>query len=247
MKSLIYREFLLYRKTILSVLTIFAGFTAIFALILLSTKYGNLSRLDPEMLDEVVSNFSSFFSILPGLLLFTIPFGYFEVLDKDFSTRWIHFQYASPFNEKRLVLAKLILISIMLGAAFIGGLITSIIFNLLCGKAFTFRTFALILFMLTIFTVVTILLCTLTCLFKKSTPAVITVFILSYIVMMIIMIPEFERASDNITEKELQLFDMEMLIFEKTEPFIPFFPIIILAVLAIGYLFMTMLLKRREK
>lgn len=244
MKSLIYREFFLYRKSVFTALGVFFGLIVMGILIILSMQFGNLAKATADLTTDLGGNISTILTYMPGMILFAIPLGYFEVLDTDFSSKWMRFQYASPVNESRLVLSKLFLIGILTVCAFVGSILNALLFSLICDKPFTQTTLSLIVLIMTVFSLITITLCVLTCLFRKSTPALIIVFAAVFMTFIALSIPMLEKASDN---HDIQFFDIEVMIMEKVSGIAPFLPFILAAVFVLGYLIMTALLRRREK
>ena len=104
MRGLIYKEFILSRKNWFIWLGIAAGFIAIETMLMLSTYYGNLAKMND--VEEQRTVFFSLFLIIVSVI-FVGAFGDNGVIESDYKTKWYMFGYTLPVSEYRQAAVKI--------------------------------------------------------------------------------------------------------------------------------------------
>ena len=123
MRGLIYKELILSKKNLLIMGGMALGFLAIEIMVMLSTFYGNLAKMDD--IEDMRFAFFTLFMLVMSVIFFGI-FGDNGVTESDFKTKWYMFGYTLPVSEYKLAAIKI-------GKIFVGtvaGLILSLL-NLL--------------------------------------------------------------------------------------------------------------------
>ena len=123
MRGLIYKELYLSRKNWLIMGSVAIGFLAIEIMVMLSTYYGNLAKMDD--VEDQRTVFFSLFMLLISIVFYGI-FGDNGVTESDFKAKWHMFSYTLPVSEYKLAAIKVG--KLLVGTA--GGLLLSLM-NLL--------------------------------------------------------------------------------------------------------------------
>ena len=135
MRSLIYRELHLTRKTLGTCLLVYFLFALLTDLFALSMQVGNLAKYcSVEELSRLRSLVppAAIFAYL--ILLVTAPEAIFQIMDGDFKTPWLKYALSSPKTIKELVGAKYLAYLIMTVCAFVLGWIHLMIACVLTGQ-----------------------------------------------------------------------------------------------------------------
>ena len=235
MKALIYRELILCRKNLAMVIG-FIGIAGFMLLVQLSFEIGNLSKLPPEMIEEMGEAVIPMMLYMPamiGCMLGTIC----EVsIIKDLNPRWNRFRISTPVSAWKFSAARCIVFT---SASLIGYGLSRGYAALVCtirDEMFTLNIFAVITLILLGTTLFSTLLQLGIMLFGSSDKAGI---VLVGLVMVCSFI--FIRLTDpqnGIESGVLEKIPLAIL---------PFSPLIFAALVAAVWAGTALLMKRREK
>ena len=117
--SLVYREWVQMRRTAIRSMVSFVALIILSLLIELSLFYGNLSRLDPSVIDGIKQQISgiliSLMAVVGGIIMFSVS----KSTQCDCSETWRMFRLSSPVTPLRFACAKYFII--IIAAVFLYG------------------------------------------------------------------------------------------------------------------------------
>lgn len=239
MKSLIYKDLYIMRKTILMTVGMYLGFILLGMLVYESLESGNLAAYS-DIQKEAVSFVTGLIMIYcTSAMLFFNILGYYEVLDSDFHSRWMSFQYSSPVSELKFGISKMLTI-VVLGFSALG---ISVIHNLILKNvydiSFGIMEFKALFLIMTAITLAAVPVIVLTCFFKRSTVAVFAVMVFCGFAAIFIIV--------YFIGKTVGQEDPYGIIMSIADKLFPYAVIAFAAALVSGALLTAYVLKRRER
>lgn len=236
-KGLLFREFYVARKNYSYNLIAYVTMAFIGLLALLSYKCGNLHRYEHLINADLKSTIDAMIKYIPAYVGAFFFGGASDAAPNDEKTPWRRFRTASPVTPFHFALAKYgclfltLIISFALTFGWLG------LHSLLTGTSLDTMDIGITM---TIYTVSVILIIYMQniCIWVRTLERTIIVFIIT---LYGIMIPVILANPDLLTPEGLNILK------ELCITLIPFTPLVILMVFALGILCTTMLYKRREK
>lgn len=134
MKGLLYKDFYLSGKKLLSIFFIYFIITLMGVLVCISMNCGNLAHSSGEELMNLERTMER--SLYLPLVVFLVGAAglVIENICCDFEVKWQDFMFASPLNGKRNVGVKFIFSAIIFVAAFVFGVLSYVIIRAVEGK-----------------------------------------------------------------------------------------------------------------
>lgn len=239
MKSLIYKDLYIMRKTILMTVGMYLGFIILGMLVYESLESGNLAAYSDIQKESVSFVTGIIMTYCTSAILFINILGYYEVLDSDFLSRWMSFQYSSPVSELKFGISKMLTIVVMgfsaLGISVIHNLILKNVYDI----SFGIREFKVLFLIMTASTLAAVPVIVLTCFFKRSSVAVFAVMMLcSFAVVFTMGYFIYKAAGQQ---------DPYGIIMSIVDKLFPYAVIAFAAALVAGALLTAHVLKRRER
>ncbi len=235
MKGLVYREFVRSRRSVILGLVFVIAASAIFILIALSFRVGNLALLPYKDFKEVNNSVAlPLIAFLSGMALSQTS------TDSEDSLLWRMFRKSIPVTPLKYAAAKSLMLAVYLAAAFVSTALLSVLFCAAADIPFTPRDFAVEAACLEIALLFSVLLQVLQAFLRSSADKAG----LALAGIVIIPLSIFGVLSSG--NEADSGFNPEDLI-ELCEKILPFTPVIIAAVFAAGFLLTSTAYKRREK
>ncbi len=235
MKALIYRELILCRKNLVMVIG-FVGVAGFMLLVQLSFEIGNLSKLPPDMIEDMGEAIVTMMLYMPamiGCMLGTIC----EVsVTKDLKPLWNRFRISTPISEWKFSAARCIVLT---AATLVGYGLSLGYAALVCairGEAFTLAIFANITTILLATTLFTVLLQLGIMLLGSADKAGLV--IIGLLMLIFAVITYLTDPKNNFEADILEKFSAAIL---------PFSLLIFAALVAVNWAGTALLMKRREK
>lgn len=238
--GLLFREWFLSKGTYKSALINCAIMTALGALVLLSCKFGNLSRL-PEDTAEVADRvIPMFIYIIPPFMSSLLISSATQTSFHDELTAWKRFRLACPVKPSKFALAKSVLLAISLLAAIAFGFAYVAILRAIEGERLTVADAG---YLMTFYTAITammvyvqIMIMLLHSLDKAMMALILPAILIGLGLSMMI-------GKDGGVEPEEILNTLERFCTGS----LPFSPLALAAILGIQFAVITSLIRRREK
>ncbi len=224
-RYLLYREALLSKKLISNAIISSICLAAVFILIHLSIKYGNLAGLF-----EGIEGALTGMDYIPCVGFCTLLMSIGEATHTELNSAWRKFRLSTPVSPWRFSLAKYTYIAIITVAVTLISIGYKALCNYISGAGFGVKETSVILCIAALFlaftTVMQILLFIFGSIEKAGIAATIIVLVLYRI---------FDETIDS-----------SINILNKTEKFLPFMPLVFIAIFGIGFSTTALFLKRRE-
>ena len=219
-RYLVYREAVMALKYLKSSITGFMSISVMFLLFRLSMVCGNLaSAFDfGEEVGAVVN---------PMLI------------EHETAAVWRRFRMTLPVSPWKYALAKFTFVAIILAAAMVLGIVYMAISCSISGTAFDGRMIGMILVILTMMLAFAMLMKILVFVFGSMEKAGVASVIISLFAVAPIMFREDRNEAPNLNAMN-ELFD-------KAAELAPFMPLIMIALLGLGYVVTALMLRRRER
>ena len=230
---LIYREYIICRKALLTALISVPIFSALPILMALSLRFGNLAMLPEVIVADLRANDDLLLKLYPVIAPCMLCLSVSESAIHDAMPKWEHFRRSTPVPPARMALAKYAFYAIILAVSFLLAVAALWIFTLAMDISMLKTDFALIL-----------LLITPICILSVSAQFFITLFrsvdkgMLAMMVSMALPASLYANPNHSITAKAILGF---------AERNLPVFPVIMGIALVIGFVLTTLLYKRRER
>lgn len=135
MKGLLYKEWLLERKTILCFLSIAALFSLLGFLVFLSTICGNLQSWREETMTMKV--YAQVFFFTPYLILLFALSAAVNSICRDYGAKWMKFCYTFPLKASEAVGIKYLMSILILAGAFLYGVGNGFMISAISGEKFS--------------------------------------------------------------------------------------------------------------
>lgn len=260
MIGLLYREWCLQRKSIITLISIFFLFIGLILLVYLSLQYGNLHLLyDAENRAIMTETLRAIITFFPAFLIMLMPASSFEIVASDFRVGWMHFQHCLPYTPMQYATVKIIfmiaelLLGLILGLgnAYLSGLVFDVHLDLS-------GTLVIILLLMTLCCTISMLSMLLTLLLRsKSGNAAAILIVALYIgtALAIALMPDSAMAKlkhllENFLNRdgnaELTVTNVINKISSLIKTLLPWCISITVCGLIGGFFAMTALFKRRE-
>lgn len=255
-KGLIYRELQLSKKTYITSIALFLGFTLLGFLVRLSMSYGNLAKLDADTFKSIDLYSYYVFSLLPAVLILFSCIGDGGVIVSDYRSRWNLFSYTLPVSEKKQAGIKYLIKACSMLLALVLALANAAIIGLISDRGLSFSMVKYILIIMLVAVVLSSI--TTPMLLKyKSTNAVIFrivgLFVAAYLIIAMLMMSFINSFRINHPDISGLNFDDVFVdeLLEKVNkikvPFLTAAPFVITAIILISFWLTVRRLKRREK
>lgn len=245
LKGLFFRELYIGRRTYIAVTSIFFGFILLVFLVLLSMKVGNLAKLPEDVLQSASGTIRMFGIFVPAALFFMNTSVVVDTAPNDYTEKWTRFLYSSPVSESKFFFVKYMM---MLAVAVIGyGLsaVNGVIVGELMGKPIAYSDFAVMASIMLVIVFMATLITILSYWFKSTTYAVVIVLILGYLGMMFLMFASGVM-DENAPEDETVFLLVGDKVSEISEAILPFSPLVLIAIVALGWAVTTFVMKHRD-
>lgn len=146
MKGLIYREFYLSRKAVITMFFVYFMFVLTLSLVMISTYAGNLAK-DPEA-DEMCEYLYSQMYIYAGFIaIIGVVYGHNDIIEKDYKSHWQLYSYTLPADEKTIIRSKFIYRITLIALGALLALLADVIFSIAAGKPLSMSHFKNIIVM----------------------------------------------------------------------------------------------------
>ncbi len=140
MKGLIYREFYLSRKAVITMFFVFVLFVMSLSLVMISTYAGNLAK-DPEA-GEMCDYLYSQMYIYAGLIsIIGSVYGHNDIIEKDYKSHWQLYSYTLPVDEKKIIKSKFAYRITLIVFGFLLALLADVIFSVAAKKPLSMSHF----------------------------------------------------------------------------------------------------------
>lgn len=235
MKALIYRELILCRKNLAMVIG-FVGVAAFMLLVQLSFEIGNLSKLPPDIIEDMGSAIVPMMLYMPAMIGCMLGTVCEVAVIKDLKPLWNRFRVSTPISAWKFSAARTIVLTAMSIIGFALSLAYAAILCAIRGDEFTVSIFANITAILlgsTLFSLVFQIGIMLLGSADKAGLVIIGMVMLICGVVCYLTDPK-----NNFEAGMLEKFSTAIL---------PFSPLIFAALIAVGWAGSALLMKRREK
>lgn len=245
--GLFFREFYPVHKEILYCYIIAMTLSAVFVLVNLSTELGNLSKLSAQTLSVLKTLLPGYATYLPGCL-FMLATSSSLTLAFDFTPKWRCYQSSIPISEWKLIGVKFLTSILILTAGIITSTLNAIIMCIVFKMDFNTIILANIFLCAGIVTLFVVVLYIFAYIFRNINTALILLCIflfIGYIIFMFNNINNLERLASKTANETLQITldritDFSIRLFPYTIP-------CIIGMFVLGWIFCSLLAKRREK
>lgn len=235
MKGLVYREFVRSRKSVILGFVFAVAASAIFIMIALSFRVGNLALLPYKEFKDVNNSVSlPLIAFLSGMALAQTS------TDSEDSLLWRMFRKSIPVTPLKYAAAKNLMLAVYLAAAFLSTALLSALFCAAADIPFTLRDFAVEAACLEITLLFSVLLQVIQAFTRSSADKA------GLVLTLIVIIPFSIFGILTSGDEADPGFNPENLM-ELCETILPFTPVIIAAVFAAGVFLSSTAYKRREK
>ena len=251
MKGLLYKEFYLGRKNYLAFLALTFVFSLLGALVCLSMICGNLQSIPVEEPDTVEQFTILFTYVLYVLGMFAV-FGSNQSVYGDYASGFMKYSYTLPVKAVKAVGARYLTGLIVLGIGILCGIANALIISTLTGRMFTLDILKNMMMILGVIVLVYSAGVPLALKFKTAkTVSGITVLAVAvmYLVAGAFLISGMSRFEATVGAEAGALY-MEMIRDKYSwirNTLLPFFPVILFAMLGISFLASVKIYQRREK
>ena len=231
--ALLYREYVICKKALLTALISVPIFSALPILMALSLRYGNMAMLPSNIVSDIRANDDLLLKlntvIVPCMLYLSVV----ETAIHDVMPKWEHFRRSTPVSPMRMALAKYAFYAIILAVSFLLAVAALWFFTLATDISMLKTDFALILLLITPICILSVSAQFFITLFRSVDKGMLAM-------MASLALPALLYANPNrSTTAEIVLAFAERNL--------PVFPVIMVIVLVIGFVLTTLLYKRRER
>ena len=242
--GLLYREWVFIKKPFLYSLITFAVVTALAALVLASTKVGNLAKL-PDSAMEISGNIiQTFVYLLPPFMTSILISASTESSSMhDEQVMWRRFRSASPVKPARFALAKSIMLMISLIAAIGIGFAYVAIIRAVNAERLSASDAGYLMVFYTLITAMFVLIQIFTMFFHSVEKA--TLVLLPAAVVMIFFGMKKIGLDNDMKQEELQ--ELFGKLQNLCTDFLPFAPLVLAAIVVIQFAALTALMGKGEK
>lgn len=242
--GLLYREWVLLKKSLVIALITSVSAVILSFLVVLSSRYGNLAMLDEGLKAKIFGDFGIAVKAFPALtvcFLVNVPA---DAAGFETKTVWEHFRRSTPVSGFRLALAKYtIMTAFTLVAA--GGVVG--VTALMCaalGTSLTASDITVSLVLLAVVVIMSVVMQVSATFFKSPDKSGLA----ALGAMLVCLLPIIAANRDIIAESsDMTVAERLNLLTDKLSGVLPFVPLVIAAVLALGLFATTLIYKRREK
>ena len=137
MKGLVYKEFYLGKKNLLTFVIVTIMFAVLGVLVCLSMNFGNLHKLADG--EGMRSYYAKIFFYVPYLILLLSTETCINSVFRDYSISWMDYSYTLPLSGKKTIGAKYIFLGGISLAALVFGIIYSALISDLSGVDYSFK------------------------------------------------------------------------------------------------------------
>lgn len=196
--ALLYREWLLLRKSIIVALISFVGITLLFILIALSLEYGNLKLLEnmEGTGDEIIESIRISVRYFPLAAVGTMCLGFAEMAVNDVKPQWEHFRHSTPVSCFRFALAKYISVTVVITVSYGLAILSTFIMNGVLKSTTTAGDIATAVIVSSAFACLSILAQTLVFIFKSLDKAMLTTMGIMFAIIMPVVIVNGSDSKD---------------------------------------------------
>ena len=147
MKGLIYREFYLSRKAIITMFFVYFMFVLSLSLVMISTYAGNLANdSDADQMRDYL--YSQMYIYAGFISIIGTAYGHNDIIEKDYNSRWQLYSYTLPVDEKTIIKSKFYYRGCLLLLGFVLALLAEVIFTVAAREEFSMSHFKNIIIML---------------------------------------------------------------------------------------------------
>lgn len=216
-------------------------------IILLSFRHGNLGTLIPEDVHWVFLGMDGYnlklFAIIGGAM---ITMGSSENMTPDISAKWDHFRRSTPVTHARMALVKMASQGIFSLVGIALSLLSLWLMDLALGVEFSAADAGLAIGVvagITLFSVLAMLFVTFFRSVDKGMVAMLGV------IMVVTFILLFDKEAPRVPHEEKleQTMQLAAKAQDLCTELLPFLPLILIGTLALGFVALTLLYKRRER
>lgn len=244
-KGLLFRELYMGRNTYISITAIFFGIMLLCVLVLLSLDFGNLSKLPADVIDSARSTIRSVSIYVPAAIFFMNTSVVVDTAAHDYSEKWQRFMYSSPVSEAKFMGIKF---GFMLATAVVGFVLSALsglMMGALMGEPLNYTDLAVISAIMLVIVLFAAAITVLSFLLRSTTLAIVIILVCGYIGMMVFVFANEEKL-DAATDDESIGVLLEGA-FDIAEGIFPFVPLLLIAVIALGWWLSTLALKKRDR
>lgn len=240
-RYLVYREAVMSLKYLKSSIIGFMSISVMFLLFRLSMVCGNLASFVDfgEEVGAVVNPMLIGLDFTPVVMLGAMLMSLAESDEHETAVGWRRFRMTLPVSPWKYALAKFTFVAIILAAAMVLGIIYMAISCSISVTAFDGRMIGMILVILTMMLAFAMLMKILVFVFGSMEKAGIAAVFISLFAVAPIMFRKDRNEAPNLNAIN-ELFD-------KAAELAPFMPLIMIALLGLGYVVTALMLKRRER
>ncbi len=246
-RALLAREFIGMRKMLISYIIICLLMIPMPFIVLPSFRHGNLGTLIPEDVHWVFLGMDGInlklFAIMGGAM---ITMGSSENMAPDISVKWDHFRRSTPVTHARMALAKMASQGIFSLVGIVLSLLSLWLIDLALGVKFTAADAGLAIGTVAAITLLSVLALLFMTAFRSVDKGMIA---LLGVIMAVMFLLLFDKEAPRVPndEKMEQAMQFTAKAQDICAELLPFLPLILIGTLLLGFVALTLLLKRREK
>lgn len=246
--GLFYRELYPARKEFIFCYIIAIALSVVFHLIKLSMEVGNLANLSAANLETLKTLLPGYAIYLPACLFMTQALSSIGTFPFELSTKWRCFQASLPVSEWKLIGVKFLTSGLTLFVGIIASIINATIMCKVYDMTFTKNIIANLLFCTMGISLFCTLLYTLSYLFRNLNLAFVVMFVSLYVTAIIFVIKNTDYLDELSTKNGADAIRITLgKITDFSTTLLPFSIPCIISVLLLGWIFCSLLAKRREK
>ena len=245
--ALLAREFIGMRKMLRSYIIMCLLMIPLPFIVLLSFRHGNLGTLIPEDVHWVFLGMDGInlklFAIIGGAM---ITMGSSENMAPDISVKWDHFRRSTPVTHARMALAKMTSQGIFSMVGITLSLLSLWLMDLALGVEFTAADAGLAIGTVAAITLFSVLAMLFVTFFRSVDKGMVAMLGVIMVVMFILL---FDKEAPRVPheEKMEQVMQSISKAQDLCTELLPFLPLILIGTLALGFIALTLLYKRRER
>lgn len=236
--ALLYREWLLSKKKIKSLAIGVLGMILLLLLLMLSAKFGNVSKLSDEIKSLLLGESGVFLKLLPVMLASSFVLLPVDTLAIDAEPSWERFRRSTPLSCYKLALVK----SVEFIAVIILSTGLSLLVSAIIGNAIDFnlnkQDVSLVLVSLVVFSLMSTVMQIGITYFKSMDKAGISMCIV--FLPLIFIVASLREKKNSVGEGGV------VALLEFCERLLPFISLIFLAIIVIQFISLALLFRRRE-
>ena len=231
--ALIYREYLICKKSLLIAAFSALLFSVMPILFALSFRYGNLAMLPASIVSDIRANhdilLKIFAVITPCMLCMTVA----EASIHDIMSKWDCFRRSTPVSPARMALAKYAFYAIVIGISFLLAVIALALFCLAMNISILKTDIAVILLLITAIYMASVVAQVYVMLFRSTDKGMLA--LIATIAAPIVLL---SKESNHFTAESILGFAEESLFL---------FPVLLAVIWLMGFALTSLLYKRRAK